>query len=276
MNASGDCLPDIPSKCLSVRPSNAWPMNVCDSSGIAKRVYYSYEHCQQENIVRSIGIEALYCGCYTDMLEQCEAGTSSENKKCHFSLLGIGFFQVVIMVIGFLLNCIIVSSFFRKAQLRSKIPNVLLLNQAGADIVNILAYGLPNSLNMWSLIVNKIHLKHLYTGIISLLILTITSSVLLFLVIAFDRFMAIFKPFWHRANVRKRHIWISVLVIWLVALIFTVIPVWMYDGIFDLSSLYLKLLNILLGFLVVLVIALHIATFFKALVSLRHSPASAQ
>ena len=145
-----------------------------------------------------------------------------ENTKCQRIFIVIISTQTVISITSLSLNLIIVRSFYRKPSLRRKNPSILLFNQAIGDLVNMIAYLLPNTVHMLYQVINHRVSLNFYKMNIGFLYLTLVSSMALFAVISIERFLSIYKPLWSKIYVQKRHLWRAVCLAWSVALFLVV------------------------------------------------------
>ena len=147
---------------------------------------------------------------------QCYAFTHT--NSCVNIFIAISCIQMVIFAVGFTLNTIIIASFFQKQYLRRKIPNILFFNQAVADLVNMTVYLLPNIIHMlYQVISHKLILDFHLLNLASFY-LSLASSTAIFAIISIDRLISVQKPFWHRVNVQKRHLWKAVVFAWFMSL----------------------------------------------------------
>ena len=270
MNNDSNCTMSVP-VCLSDQNGDSGIKLCANNIMFNKTIYYNYESCPRDSIVQLKVRDGINCQCH-DLMTQCVP----ENRlwqKCYHFFIGIGSAQIAIIIIGVLLNCIIMHSFYRKVNLKKKIPNILLANQAFADLVNLIIYGLPNFVRALDRLIHVISLPHSISHIIEYaLLLTIASSVILFFIIALDRFIAIHNPLWHRANVNKKHIWAGIVGAWLVAIALTITSIAIHQEGLDLESPFGKFLIVLLGILITLVTVLHVCTFIKAFKSFYWNP----
>ena len=58
--------------------------------------------------------------------------------------------------------------------------------------------------------------------------MTVFSSVLIFFIMSIERCISIYKPLWHRANIRSDHLWKAVYIAWIIALILPVVRMCLY------------------------------------------------
>ena len=65
-------------------------------------------------------------------------GTQGRCIAFYYGILSI---QVVVIVVAMILNSIIINTYIRKRDLREKIPNLLVMNQAVADMFNAAVFG---------------------------------------------------------------------------------------------------------------------------------------
>ena len=170
--------------------------------------------------------------------------------------------QLVKVIIGLTLNLIVVICFSKRPLVRKKIPTVLLFNQAIVDLFNGVVYGVS-----YVIYTVLIELKDENLEVASLVMtffrsMTLFSSILLYAVIALERFLAIAYPLWHRVHVSKKHIWIAVLSSWIITIVLSVF-----------NQLFKTLMRfILMSLMIVINIILFVATFIKAKYSTNLQP----
>ena len=217
------------------------------------------------------------------------------DNRCRQIFEGIASLQILLTIIAFILNSLTISSYNRRKALRKKIPNLLLMNQAVADLFNAVVFGgsqitmlifsMSTSLwdpqwrDKWVIIV-------LITRIVSYP-LTLFSSLLLYLIIAVERFLAICFPLWHRVHAQRKHVWISVAIIWCVSTLMATcrslyglyastsrgpIP----NGVIEMVPIVYQIFKISFITLLTIITLLFIITFLKAFIGLlqvnHHSP----
>ena len=93
------------------------------------------------------------------------------------------------------------------------------MNQALVDIANCTIFTLPNAIFLLVQILVKREESFMYPTLATTLILSATSSVLLFVIIAVERFISLYNPIWHRTNIYARRIWKTIVVAWVISLL---------------------------------------------------------
>ena len=151
--------------------------------------------------------------------------------------------------------------------------NTLLLNQAVADMVNCLIYLTPLIVAHFHNVTYREHPAILDSLTGSAAFLSFGSSVFIFLIIAFERYLSVAKAIWHRANLRKTHIRRSMMTSWLLATFFAVVAFYLYlksyNGEKEIFFYYTKALQALVAVLILVVTILFTLTFYKALTNIR-------
>ena len=215
------------------------------------------------------------CYCIENSFHDCLAQyrMSGENE-CKPIFIAITSSQCVILFGAISLNLAIVWNFFKTPKIRTKIPNILLLNQAVVDVASCLVYSIPNIVHVIYQILYEEIIRGFTAVSVSLLTLTASSSICLYIIITIDRFLSIYWPFQHIAKIHSRHLWTATSLQWLLSIVLTTISL---IGMFTrgvkarwrfLRS-YRYVLVVALLILVVLISVSMIACFFKALYSIR-------
>ena len=211
----------------------------------------------------------------TDIFKQCLA--SYNDPPCRDLFIGIAALQIVIFVLGSSLNTVIICSFYRKPFLRKKIPNILLFNQAVADLVNMMIYLLTKLIHL----LYQISTNHMIVSFqklnIAFLYLSVVSSVLLFAVISIERFLSIFMPLWHRIHIQRHHLWYTVLSAWVIVTLMTtaIIATMFHESTsekwekFEDLVKYNFALGVIVVFMMFMITIVFSLNFFQALKSLR-------
>ena len=153
----------------------------------------------------------------SDVFKQCIANDS--HPTCRSIFIGIATIQIIILIIGFSLNGVIICSFYRKPFLRKKNPNILLFNQAVADLVNVMIYVLPKLIHLLYQVCTNHMIVWFQKLNIAFLYLSVSSTVLLFGIISIERFLSIYLPLWHMIYVQKHHLWYAVLSVWFIVIL---------------------------------------------------------
>ena len=270
-----------PLQCLSVAPGNVsgWeelPLSTpwCHKGHVIDRWVYRYESCSPLHIskytyrISYYQLETkykLFCDCIDGVMSALDRCLPyQDNQICTSIFSAFILIQLLASILGILSNSIIIIIFARNNSIRSKIPNVLLFHQAVADITNCILVTLPHAIVIFYKTLNKTQLPEYEYAYKTGTILSLTSSVLMHLLIATDRWLSVFKPLWHRAHVGKGHILSAVGLIWALSIVFSVIK-----GIFKESGLYTIIASGSLGLVIVIVMILLLFTFFKTFLYIR-------
>ena len=100
---------------------------------------------------------------------------------------------------------------------------------------------------------------------------SVSSSLLLYTLIAIERFLSICFPLWHRVNLTKKHIWTSIAVIWSLSVVFSLFYSMLFSqGLNELKNASLMMYILIILFIVIVTI-FFISTFVKASLSLHFS-----
>ena len=191
----------------------------------------------------------------------------SSDSRClnlFYSFTGI---QLVMMVVGTILNLIIVTTFYTRPSTRKKITNILHFNQATADIFNVGIFGVIYVLSTLSELHNGHPSPDLMMLLFICLIISLLSSLLLYILISSERLLSIYFPLRHRVYLRKKHIWFTVGLVWFIAIIFTSCGIVL--RVFETNALgvYLHFFSTVTLILTALITLLFVATFVKVLIA---------
>ena len=270
MNTSTDCT-KMPPKCLTRAPIAYRLYNVtqslCNDGGeVVRSWYYLYESCEVDRIDLFQENQVSHCLCIENLLRHCRSTSNHSSCKVFFySLVSV---QLVAIVLGLILNLTITFSFCKKPALRQKLPNILLLNQALADNFNCGIYGISNMIELLFQL-NDVRQPINFDVRYAFLPLTLFSSLCLYLIIALERFLSTHNPLWHRVNVRKKHIWVSVTTAWLLSIFITTMYI-----ICSLCTTVFFMIFILLSITVAMITLLFIITFIKAFRAVSNRPSN--
>ena len=244
-------------------------ITLCNETAI-NRIVYNYETCNKDSVVQINNEDHLECVCITSPMNGCEVNALS--LECKSSMYIISSVQAAIAFFGIVLNLIVCLIYYRRKVARKKIPNILLVIQALADIFNCIMYALPLTviliLNLYkndiSFDVIKAISQYLEEMADFTASVSISSSVYVYFVAALERWLAITKPLWHHANVRKRHIWRAIMGAWFIS-VGSSIP-----ALFESSYLiHVKCMRALLIAVMIVITTLFFITWYKALKQVR-------
>ena len=162
---------------------------------------------------------------------------------------------------------------YNNSNVRRKISNVLIFNQAVADLVNCLIYGIPNAVYLLLATLEKQEFVLQYMVYSTTITLTAASSLGIFVVIAVERYLSISRPIWHKANVRKKHIWICILIFWLLSLLMSAFRAYtILSHRYHMQMTHLRVMQVFVAVLVLIVIIIYVFTFKTAHRSVTRPP----
>ena len=281
MTLPRQCLSTAP-KCLTVAPgnaSNSWStsnltQSFCIGGKVIQNWYYRYDTCDEKWIGQYLGPDYWLCSCILDPLYQCFP--EQENNVCFTILICLAILQAITAVTGIIMNTFVTFFFIKDPSIRKRIPNILVFSQAIVDLNNCLTYGLPNAVNLFRATVQRQQVKYQYILSLSTATLTVSSSIFIFTLIAAERYLSVTKPLWHKATVCKKHIWITILISWILS--FTLAGIRVYTTLVRQSHVYvydifyLVFLLCMSVILIFIVTVLFILTFLAARRSLSCAP----
>ena len=242
---------------------------LCVNDSKMNKMMYHYDYCDKDFIGQQRTSYTVGCHCIRNTITDCRPYMYLYDK-CNTIFISLLSIQLLVIVVGIALNFIIILRFFRNSSIQKQRSNILLLNQAVADMVNCLVYLTP-------LIVTHFHnvTYSEYSSIIDLMFtfgafLSFRSSLCIFLVIAFERYLAIAKPIWHRVNLREKHIWRLNVITWAIAMITAAIACSLLsNGEIAIFFNYLKVSQAIDIIQIVIITILFVLTFYKALTYIR-------
>ena len=123
-----------------------------------------------------------------------------------------GVIYILLGVLGSILNMCIIRRYFSNKVVREKVSNMLLTHQAFVDLFNIVGYVLLLTILMLTIQSTKVSVAF----IISMYQMSGYSSLLSFTLVAVERWLAIWRPFWHKRNITKSKIRYGILCVWLI------------------------------------------------------------
>ena len=178
----------------------------CHQRGENITLHFEYKTCIQEQISQWSIKTDFYCSCIRNTIDDCRADMYG-NRTCYSAFVGVITVQFVVIVIALVLNSLVVHAFRKKPSMRKKIPNVLLFMQALVDFVNCFVYALPSPIFLIIQQRNRKVMSYMLPVEKGTLVLSASSSIWLFSMIAAERFISLYKPVWHRQNINTRKIW---------------------------------------------------------------------
>ena len=236
---------------------------------LIKEWVYFYRTCNKRWVFQRLQQTSMYCKCL-DSWKKCKP-ERGYIEACNTILIGLASAQIIIAIIGIILNLFIAIPFLRDAQLRNRNANILIFNQAIADLVNCIVYGMPNAINLLRATINQEQVPYQLTVTQATLVFTIASSIFTFSVIAIERYLSISRPLWHKANVRKKHLYTSIAILWILSTLLATIRAYTTQY-RKKDSVWLEITQVLLGLLVILISIIFISTFKAAHRAISRSP----
>ena len=190
-----NCVP----RCQTVA-SDAPP---CDDYTI-NNIVYRYKTCTEDSLVYAIHKNQLECICINNLLTDCRSGLFYE--KCTTIFMASSITMTAIILLGMILNLLVCFIYCGKKSIHRRIPNVLFVNQAIADLVNCVGYALISAIAFLIIFINKRiypssvipnyskEQQHPLSIVSELMFfVSCSSSLLLYLVITCDRWLAFSK-----------------------------------------------------------------------------------
>ena len=131
---------------------------------------------------------------------------------------------VIVILLSLLGNALVVSVILRFKRLKNA-TNYILLSLAIADLTVSILVMLPAMIQD---VLQKWVFSHLFCKFYNAFDITCcTASILHLLLVAIDRYIAIFKPLTYRDVVRKWHIFTTVLFVWSLSFLMSFLPIFM-------------------------------------------------
>ena len=259
-----NCTIYIPT-CQTIAPKVPW----CNGFTNVSNIVYRYEVCKRESIAYAKHNGKMECFCINNPVTDCRADFFYDT--CTALFMTSATLMTVIIFWGVFFNLLVCSIYYRRKSIRGKISNILLVNQAIADLVNCLCYALPSTASFFILVTSKTidpikifnrEYRH-YLNFVCVVMgfLSCCSSLLLYLVVACERWLAFSNPLWHRTRLCSRHIWRSILVLWLCAIGIATLVAFVDDTLY---IIYFRTLQGLLLLATIIVTVLFSLTFHKA------------
>ena len=181
--------------------------------------------------------------------------------------------SIILSMVGIILNFLVLYQFSKKSHIRHKIPNIFLGHQAFVDSVSLVLFVLPRSISMIYLNIVENIPGHVYWGMTvwgtCSLVMISYISYLSFAVISGERWLAVWKPLWHRASVSRNSIFRSLSIVWMIAVSVTVTR--LIYGVLEvnISEAFAKG-NSYLGYvLITTMIALYLTTYIRVRMALK-------
>ena len=256
--------------CATPTTANDGKYEWCIQEGKSTVWTFEYKACLNENTVRyTTDGNHFVCVCINNLFNDCHVDRY-DNGTCDHVFRGVFSFQMVISLIAIGLNLLICVGFQQKVSKRKKNSNILLLNQALVDIVNCIIFAMPNAIFLLLQSLLKKEQSYTFTLMITSLILSASSSIFLFMIIAMERFLSLYNPIWHQRNVYAKRIWKTITLAWLIAVsLAAIVPAIVHSSPnTEVANhrffIYRLFLLALLGILLLTITILHIWSFLLA------------
>ena len=148
-------------KCLTEAPGNfSTPSTIfelsqpwCNDGKEIQAWAYNYKLCKLDNIDQFMAHDSLWCHCLESLFLHCT--TFSNLSRCKNTFYFMACLQLLLIIVNLILNTIIVSVFKKRSSVRRSIPNILLCNQAIADLFNGGINGIISITYMIILMISK-------------------------------------------------------------------------------------------------------------------------
>ena len=202
-----DACYSLPPKCLPNAPKGSDTL-VCKFGEKIVTMIFHYQSCEKDQIAQWRNESGFICTCIENPIEDCHP-IMYANQKCDSAFLGIISVQFLVIAVALFLNATVVYAFWKKPQIRKKIPNVLLFMHAVVDLMICLLYALPNPIFLLIQKRNKTVMSFMLPMERGTLHLSASSSILLFTLTAAERFVSLYKPIWHRLYISTRRVWMA-------------------------------------------------------------------
>ena len=222
---------------------------------------YFYQTCNGQMIQQRLHESVIECKCL-DSWNECTPECALI-KAYNTILMSLASAQIFICILGIILNSFVIIPFCRSTQFRRRNANILIFNQAVADLANCIVYGMPNAICLLIASIKEQEVPHQFIILQTTMAFTIVSSVLTFTVIAIERYLSISRPLWHKTRVLKKHIYISILILWILSTIMATIRGYSTQCRRK-NDIYLLVAQVLIALLISLVILIFILTFKAA------------
>ena len=260
-------LPVIPAKLRTLTIFNQTPPLQIHGR-LIKLWGYSYKTCDEEWINQKLRQNAIGCECLSSW-KKCRP-KNSYIEACNTILIAFVSSQIIISIIGIIMNLFITIPFCRDADIRKRNANILIFNQATADLVNCVVYGVPNAINLLRATIRKKEVPYQVIITQATVVFTIASSIFTFSVIAIERYLSISRPLWYKGNIRKKHLYTSIVILWIFSTFLASMRV--YTILHGKDKIYLQFAQVFLGLLMALVVIIFILTFKAAHHAVSNSP----
>ena len=258
------------SQCHNVAPD----ISLCNATANEKTVLYNYKTCSEDSLAYARHENQVECFCINNPITDCRADLFYD--KCTSIFMIVLMVQAIIILLGVILNLLVCYTFCRRECARKKISNILLVNQSIADLVNCIGYALPTLILFFILTISKTiqpvkifrrEYRHSLILVCEVMaFVSISSSVMIYAVMAFERWMAFAKPMWHRTKLRKRHIWRAIMILWLVSISSSILVVFVDDTLY---IIYFRTMKAVMVLIMAIVTILFSVTFYKARKAIR-------
>ena len=245
------------------------PKTSCFNGSTTNNMVFTYETCSKDSLAYAIHNNQIECVCINNPITDCRADL--HYAACTSLFMTSSVVMATLISLGVISNLLVCVIYCRRKAIQKKVHNILLVNQAIADLVNCACYALPSTVLFFILVSSKtIHpikifnreYRHTLTLVCEFMgFLSAISSFLLYLVVACERCLSVSKPLWHRTRLFKRHIWMAVMVLWIISAIVSVIFVFVDDAWY---VIYFRTLQVLSIIIIATITVLFCVTFYNA------------
>ena len=239
-----------------------------------KNFTYSQKTCSGDSVALVRHHQHFESLCITSPMTECKAYFF--NKNCTLIYLIILSVQAIFVFFGIILNGVVCLNFWRRRAMRKKMSNVLLVNQALADLFHCIIYACPATAFKYFITIHKVdqnftlinkEYQHFLQPICDVMaLMSISSSIMIYTIVAFERWLSIVKSLWHHAYLRTRHLWNSVIIAWFISFSGSILVLFV-DGVS--YVIYIKSVQALMVILVALITTLFFITWYKAMAGIR-------
>ena len=187
------------------------------------KIFYRYSWCPDVTYIQQLLCpkkHLIACFCHAKDAHEIFAGLLCNAKE----LSAIQIATTTTALLGIILNITVLSIYVRRKHMQNKVGNILLASQACVDLFNTLMFAFPKSL--FYLVSTSIYYDR--SAVVSkrillciLFYISFDSSMSLFTLIGFERYLALSKPLAHRTNVTKKWIIKKLIIVLLLTTVIT-------------------------------------------------------
>ena len=227
-------------------------------------INYKYQTCERDSVAQMNHASYTECLCITNPITECKADLL--NERCTEIFLTILSIDTVIVLLGMMLNIMVCFIYYRRKIIRNKLPNILLVNHALADLFTCMMYILPNTVFHFILTIDKTKKYQNYHDPIEFTaFVSISSSSCIYTLAGFERWLSIVKPIWHHVHIKTKHAWRAAMLSWLISISCS-LPSILVD---ETYAIYYISAQVIMVMFIIAISALFIKTWYTALVEVR-------